>query len=217
MEKVEKQNNKAQKAAMKHRYTFLGKTWIYHRVFRLSGHYRFIGKNLLNLLLVIAIFTGIIWLINYLVDLKSMMNYVSSRYPTWIVVMTLFISESFTGILPLDFYIVWSTTLENPYLMLFILAASSYTGGIISWIIGTQLHKLPRVQNWIHVKFAERFLTFKKYGGLLIFISAMAPLPFSPISVVAGAVHYPFIRYLLIALSRFLRFFLYAIIFLQFL
>ncbi len=215
MEKSSEQGGKAaKKTNIRHEGSLRERTSLYHRFFKVSGRYRFIGKNLFRLLLVIFAFAGGAWLITrYLIDMDSIMDYIFSSYPSWLVVMTLFISESFTGILPPDLYIFWASTLQNPYLMVFILAATSYTGGIISWVIGTQLYKLPRVQNWVHVKFAEQFLTFKKYGGLLIFISAMAPLPFSPVSVVAGVVYYPFSKYLLIALSRFARFFLYAAIF----
>lgn len=138
-----------------------------------------------------------------------------SKLPNWLIIGTLFISECFTGILPPDMYILWAKSFEHPYLIVFILAVSSYIGGIISWYIGTQLHRLKNVKKWVDIKFAEQFKLFKKYGGLVIFISALTPLPFSPVSVVAGIVEYPLRAYLLVALSRFLRFFLYAYVFYQ--
>lgn len=138
-----------------------------------------------------------------------------SRLPNWLIVGTLFISECFTGILPPDMYILWAKSLSYPYFMVFILALSSYIGGMVSWYTGTQLHRLKKVKQWVDIKFAEQFETFKKYGGLVIFISALTPLPFSPVSVVAGMVGYPFRLYWIVALSRFLRFFLYAYVFYQ--
>jgi membrane protein YqaA with SNARE-associated domain len=148
--------------------------------------------------------------------MKQIEELIFSRLPNWLIVGTLFISECFTGILPPDMYILWAKSLDYPYLMVFILALSSYVGGIISWYIGTQLHRLKRVKQWVHIKFSEQFKTFRKFGGLVIFISALTPLPFSPVSVVAGMVEYPFKNYLLVALSRFLRFFLYAFVLYKF-
>ncbi len=147
--------------------------------------------------------------------MKQLEEMIFSHLPNWLIVGTLFLSECFTGILPPDMYIIWAKSLPHPYFMVFILALSSYVGGIISWFIGTQLHRLKRVKQWVHIRFSEQFKTFKKYGGLVIFISALTPLPFSPVSVVAGMVEYPFRLYWLVALSRFLRFFLYAFVFYQ--
>lgn len=143
------------------------------------------------------------------------MAYITVHFPVWLIVFTLFASETFIGIMPPDLYILWAGTLEMPYFMVLVLASSSYVGGIIARYIGTQLYHLPRVKEWVHIRFHEQFLTFKKYGGLLIIVSAMTPLPFSPVSLVAGVVKYPLRNYLLVAISRFVRFFLYAYIFYQ--
>ncbi|MGB0176797.1 MAG: YqaA family protein [Owenweeksia sp.] len=196
--------------------TFLQSTYRYHHYFKRTGRYRFMGKNLLRVFAVIAAFAVGAWLVtNYLIDLDTVMSFIFNRFSKWTVVATLLISESVIGLLPPDLYIFWAKTLSRPYTMVLILALASYTGGIISYLVGTQLYKLPRVKQWVHIRFAEQFATFRKYGGLLIFISAMAPLPFSWVSVVSGVVKYPFPKYLLIALSRLLRFFLYAFIFYQ--
>ncbi|MEQ9262262.1 MAG: VTT domain-containing protein [Owenweeksia sp.] len=196
--------------------TFVENTFRYHYYFKRTGRYRFVGKNLLRVLLVIVAFAVGAWLVTtYVIDLDTVMSFIFNRFSKWTVVTTLFISESVIGLLPPDLYIFWAKTLPNPYLMVLILALASYLGGIISYLVGNQLYKLPRVKQWVHIRFAEQFTTFRKYGGLLIFISAMAPLPFSWVSVVSGVVKYPFTKYLIIALSRILRFFLYAFVFYQ--
>ncbi len=165
----------------------------------------------------LSLFALSAWFVfNYIIDLEQIEKLIFSRLPNWLIVATLFISECFTGILPPDMYILWAKSLDYSYLMVFILALVSYIGGIISWYIGTQLHRLKRVKKWVHIKFSEQFKTFRKYGGLVIFISALTPLPFSPVSVVAGMVEYPFKNYLIVALSRFLRFFLYAFVLYKF-
>lgn len=187
-----------------------------HNYYKRTGRYTFIGKNLLRLIAVLVGFAVFVWLFTtYVIDLDKMEELIFSHLPNWLIVGTLFLSECFTGILPPDMFILWARTFEHPYLVVFILALSSYVGGIISWFIGTRLHHLKRVKQWVDIKFAEQFKLFRKYGGLVIFISALTPLPFSPVSVVAGMVDYPIGKYLLVALSRFLRFFLYAYIFYQ--
>ncbi len=159
----------------------------------------------------LAIFALAVWAINkYVINLSEVVTWMDARVPQWVIIGILFISESFVGLLPPDAFIAWAKAFNHPYLMVLILAFASYMGGVVSWVTGTQLHRLARVKNYVDVKFAEQFLTFKKYGGMVIFISALTPLPFSPISVVAGVVGYPLKSYLLVALARYIRFFLYA-------
>ena len=196
--------------------SFTRKSYRYHNYFKRTGRYKFVGKNLLRLLLVITAFAVAVWLFTtYVLDLSQLEEMIFSRLPNWLIFLTLFLSECFTGILPPDMFILWAKTFEHPYLIVFVLALSSYIGGIVSWFIGTQIHRLKKVKLWVDFKFSEQVKLFKRYGGLVIFISALTPLPFSPVSVVAGMVDYPFRLYWIVALSRFLRFFLYAYVFYQ--
>lgn len=188
----------------------------YHYYFKRTGRYRFMGKSLLRLLLVLAVFAVLVWLFTtYVLDVQQLEELIFSRLPNWLIFLTLFLSECFTGILPPDMYILWARTFPEPYWVVFFLALLSYTGGAVSWVIGTQLHRLHRVKIWVDVKLAPQVRLFKQYGGLVIFISALTPLPFSPVSVAAGMVGYPFNLYWKVALSRFIRFFLYATVFYQ--
>jgi membrane protein DedA with SNARE-associated domain len=52
----------------------------------------------------------------------------------------------------------------------------------------------------------------EKWGGLVIIMAALFPLPFAMISTIAGIVKYPFKTYLLYGLTRYIRFYLYAIV-----
>lgn len=183
----------------------------YHNYFRRAGHYRFVGINIVRLVLVVIAFVLALWgFTTFVLDIDQMETLIFSRLPNWLIFTTLFLSESFTGILPPDMFIIWANTLPHPYLVVFFLALLSYAGGMVSWYIGTKLHKLKRVKLWVDVKFKEQVALIRRYGGLVIFISALTPLPFSPVSAVAGMIDYPFRLYWVVALSRFLRFFLYA-------
>jgi membrane protein YqaA with SNARE-associated domain len=94
--------------------------------------------------------------------------------------------------------------------MTLLLALVSYIGGVLSYFVGKRIHYFPIVQKWINNRFQEQSLQLKKFGGLLIFLSAIAPLPFAPVCTIAGIVNFRLRLFLILATTRFLRFFLYA-------
>ena len=182
-----------------------------HRFYKMTGGYVFIGRAFWKLGLGVAVAVVALYFLNkYVFDVTETVGMITRVLPWWAVISTLFLSEIVTGILPPDLYILWARSLPTPWLMVSLLAALSYLGGVVSYFVGVKLHQLPRVKEWVDVKFAEQFIQIKRFGGLLIFLAAMTPLPFSPTSTVAGVVGFPFRMYLIVALSRFLRFWLYA-------
>ncbi len=186
---------------------------LYHHYYKRTGGYTFLGKNLIKLLLVLGILGAVLYVLtSYVIDLNTIMCDWFTRLPEALIVGTLFLSETFLGLLPPDMYIIWAKSLPNTYIMVFILALSSYIGGLISYGYGSLLYKIPTIEYWVEDKFSKQFTQVRKFGGLLVFLAAMAPLPFSPVSVVAGMVRFPFRLFWTIALARFARFFLYAII-----
>lgn len=182
-----------------------------HRFYKMTGGYIFIGRAFWKLGLGVAVAVVALYFLNeYVFDVTEKVGLITRVLPWWAVITTLFLSEIVTGILPPDLYILWARSLPTPWLMVSLLAALSYLGGVVSYWVGVRLHHLPKVKEWVDVKFAEQFIQIKRFGGLLIFLAAMTPLPFSPTSTVAGVVGFPFRMYLIVALSRFLRFWLYA-------
>ena len=119
---------------------------------------------------------------------------------------------SFLGLIPPDFFILWGKQFQNPYAMVGLLAALSYGGGVISYIIGVYIGKLPKVHNWLERKFLNHIDNLRKWGGVLIVFAALFPLPFSPVCAAAGMVRFPVKTFLLLGLFRFLRFFGYALV-----
>ncbi|RCX03801.1 YqaA family protein [Schleiferia thermophila] len=184
---------------------------ILHYANRKRGVYSFLGKNLWKLLLTIAVFMVIFWVLtHYVFDFNHFVCTHLTKYPAWLIMGFLFLSECFTGILSPDIFIVWAKSFEYPYRIVFILASLSYIGGIISYSYGRLFYRIKVVRYWIDDKFKEQFDLLKKFGGILIVTSALAPLPFSPVSVVTGAIKYPFKKYVLLASTRYLRFYGYA-------
>ncbi len=184
---------------------------VVHRFYQMTGGYTFIGRAFWKLGLGVVAAVVVLYFLNkYVFDVTETVGMITRVLPWWAVITTLFLSEIVTGILPPDLYILWARSLPAPWLMVSLLAALSYLGGVVSYWVGVRLHELPKVKEWVDVKFAEQFIQIKRFGGLLIFLAAMTPLPFSPTSTVAGVVRFPFRMYLIVALSRFLRFWLYA-------
>jgi membrane protein YqaA with SNARE-associated domain len=210
-------SNESKNNGVKRIRSFGEKSRLYHYIMKRQGQYSFIARNIVRMILGLGAFGLGAWAIStYLIDVQAVVGYISEHFSFWLIVGTLFLSESILGLLPPDAYLFWANEGFDPsWPVILLLAFTSYLGGIISYFIGKWLYRFPKVKRWVHIKFKEQFKLFKKFGGLLIFISAMTPLPFSPVSIVAGVIDYPFKTYLLTALSRFLRFFLYAYIFSQ--
>lgn len=146
-------------------------------------------------------------------DLKEIMG---PLYESPKTVFTIFlVSEVVFGIIPPEFFMMWSQRHED--LNLFIsnvalLTIISYVAGVLGYWFGAYLNRTTAfrfVKMRIFGKFEEHF---NKYGAFLVMVAAMTPLPFSGICMLVGSAHYPFSRFLLFALARFIRFTVYAYI-----
>jgi len=183
-----------------------------HRFYRISGGYRFLLEGFRKLGLGLLAFGVVIWAINtYLVDLESIAELATQRLHWSLVVAILGLSEVVFGILPPDFFILWAHAFPYPWAMVGLLSIVSYLGGIASYLLGQRLHHVPKINELVDVRFASHFAQIKRFGGLLIFLAALTPLPFPPVCTVAGVVNFRFRWFLWVAATRFLRFFLYAL------
>jgi membrane protein YqaA with SNARE-associated domain len=145
------------------------------------------------------------------VDLESIAELATQRLHWSLVVAILGLSEVVFGILPPDFFILWAHAFPYPWAMVGLLSIVSYLGGIASYLLGQRLHHVPKIKELVDVRFASHFAQIKRFGGLLIFLAALTPLPFPPVCTVAGVVNFRFRWFLWVAATRFLRFFLYAL------
>lgn len=91
-----------------------------------------------------------------------------------------------------------------------VLATLSYVGGLLSYLIGKAALKIRRFKNYLQVKMAVQIKNTRKWGGFLIIVGAMLPIPFSITCMTAGMIRYPFRGVVLFGLFRFLRFAIYA-------
>jgi membrane protein YqaA with SNARE-associated domain len=122
------------------------------------------------------------------------------------------VSESLLGLIPPDFFILWSRKFLQPWLIITFLAFISYFGGIVSYQLGTVLRNIPRISNYINQKFTSHFKKIKRWGALFIIVAALFPLPYSTICMVSGILNYPFKVFVFLGLVRIIRFYFYGAI-----
>ena len=183
-----------------------------HQYYSYTGFYSFVKTSLVKALLPISIFIISLWLINeFFIDFSDLFTSISTLNPL-IILAVFFASESLLGLIPPEIFIAWAGKTEMPVFSLTMLAVLSYLGGIISFFIGKGISKMPSVYNYLEVKMNKHVKMIRKWGGFLIVVGALLPIPFSITSIAAGLIHYKFKNYLLFGLLRFVRFYLYALV-----
>ena len=66
------------------------------------------------------------------------------------------------------------------------------------------------VRNLLLDRYTQTFEQLNKFGGLLIVLAALTPLPYPIVSQLSGMNNYPFKKFALLTLVRFFRFALYG-------
>ncbi len=179
------------------------------------GFFKYVCRNVLLIMSVYLLVVLIVFLVGkYLVDLNSVFEGIMNRLSDRYVVLMFFLSESFTGMIPVDLFVIWTQKFEHPLLWLALLGVLSYTGGVISYGIGLWISGRPRIKTFTERRLQGYISFVHKWGGAFIIIAAL--FPFTPFSLVVIAVtlfHYPFRSFLLFALARLFRFALQGLIF----
>ena len=123
-------------------------------------------------------------------------------------------SEIVFGILPPElFMLIWITSKVSVIeycINLTNLTVISYGAGVLGYFIGKYFSKTA-----LYKKVGEKYMQpyegqLKKFGGYLVFVGAVTPVPFSATCMLAGSIHYPFKTFLLICISRVFRFVFYG-------
>ncbi len=182
---------------------------------QLPDRRKFLIRNLIKGFIWLAIIvTGYIFLHkNYDFTLETVLGPVYEQ-PT-IVYLIFLGSEIIFGIIPPEFFIIWSLRSEDlgDYTNNVIaLSAISYVAGIAGFLIGEYLnntHFYKQMKKQVFGKFEDHL---NNYGGFLVIVAALTPVPFSGIAMLIGSVKYSFRKYLWFSLFRFLRFLVYGII-----
>ena len=181
---------------------------ISHEWNKRTGLYSFMGQVVVKLLIIIVLIVGAVLLLNHFFNLEQIIKDCIFSHDTPGVL----ISESFLGWIPPDLFIMWSDKFGQPLLWLTILGTISYIGGMNAYWIGKIALKFPKFRRWLESRNAEFFVRIRKWGGIIIILAALFPLPFATTTLVAGMVKYPFKQTLLYGLTRYVRFFLYGVL-----
>lgn len=183
-----------------------------HQYYSYTGFYSFVGKSLLKAALPIILFVAALLAVHFfVVDINTILVYVTENFPPIGVFAVFFASESFLGLIPPEMFIAWSGKSEHPVVFLSILATLSYLGGVISYFVGRGIASIPSVFVYLEVKMEKHIKNMRKWGGFLIVVGALLPLPFSISSIAAGIIKFPFPSFLLFGLLRFVRFAIYGV------
>ena len=184
-----------------------------HQYYSYTGFYRFVGNSLKKAILPILLVIGALLVLNeYVVNINSVLVTVTETFSPIGILGVFLASESLLGLVPPELFIAWAGKSTMPIVYLSLLALASYLGGIFSYFMGKAITKIPAVHIYLQEKMAKHIKNTEKWGGFLIIVGALLPIPFAVTSIAAGIINYRFRNYLLFGLLRFLRFYGYAIV-----
>ncbi|MCF8229352.1 MAG: VTT domain-containing protein [Bacteroidales bacterium] len=176
---------------------------------------RNLGSGILWLLVIIVVF---VILFNRLGDVHYE-KYIAPIYdkPFWFY-LVFSLSEVAFGIIPPEIFMLVSAQKEDIsfYIVtLIILSGISYGAGILGYFIGNYFND-TRFYQRLHKRYLEKYAGYvRRFGGFIIIVASLTPVPFSAIAMIIGAVDYPFRNYILFSLFRFVRFIAYSILIYQ--
>jgi membrane protein YqaA with SNARE-associated domain len=178
-------------------------------------HSSFLFRNLLKGLLWFAvIITAFIFLEEYIqANFKSHIDDIRANPGILYGIYTL--SEIIFGLLPPElFMMIWildDIDIMGFVINLSILTVISYGAGVLGYFIGKNFSKTDFYKNQIREKYLRQYeKNLKKFGGYLVFVGAVTPVPFSATCMMAGSVNMNLRNFLIICISRVLRFAVYG-------
>lgn len=172
----------------------------------------FLWKNLLRGLIWFAvILTAYILASEDIKVYQQEINSIGDRLPLLLGIFT--VSEIVFGILPPElFMLIWQSKgiLSEYVINLTYLTLISYAAGILGYYIGYFFSKTN-----VYRKISDRYLKqydsqLKKFGLYIVLVGAVTPVPFSATCMLAGSVNLPIRSFLLICISRIIRFAAYG-------
>jgi membrane protein YqaA with SNARE-associated domain len=184
-----------------------------NRYYRITKFYAFLKNVAIKGAITMAVIVGIVLILEYyFLDINALLDTLVSTFSPIMIFLVFAVSESFLGLLPPEIFIAWSAKSAWPWIFLMVLASLSYLGGIVSYYIGMLLHRIPQIKTYTEVKIARHISNLRKWGGVLVFVGAMLPIPHSVVGIACGLIKYDFKYYLVWALFRYVRFIIYAFV-----
>jgi membrane protein YqaA with SNARE-associated domain len=182
-----------------------------HQYYKYTGFYRFIFNNTKKAIIPLIVVIGILLYVNYKVmSINDMMLYITANFSDFTIFTIFFASESFLGLLPPDIFIAWTKSTQSPLLYLSFLAVLSYLGGVIAYFMGRSLLLVPLINEYFEGKMIKHIKNMQKWGGFLIAVGALLPLPFAMACLAAGMINFSKKHFFLFASLRIFRFVIYG-------
>lgn len=184
-----------------------------HQYYNYTGFYKFVGQSLKKAIFPILLVLASLFAINeYVININHVLVTVTETFSPIGILLVFLASESFLGLVPPELFIAWAGKSASPVFFLSLLAFASYSGGIFSYFVGKAITRIPSVHNYLENKMSKHIKNTEKWGGFLIIVGALLPIPFAMTSIAAGIINYRFRHYLLFGLLRFVRFYGYALV-----
>ena len=178
-----------------------------------KGKYQFLFSNLLKGLgwLTVLLFLFIYFKDSIdLQDDNGLIKYGNSPITVFIIYS---ISEIIIGIIPPELFMMWSLEFaeyRNYIFDLTLLASISYAAGTLAYLFGRYFSGTV-IYRYLRKRYLRKYeANFNEYGGFLLFVAAVTPIPFSAICMLLGSVKYSLKNFLLISLFRLARFAVYG-------
>jgi membrane protein YqaA with SNARE-associated domain len=166
------------------------------------------------------LFKGLVWFAVIILVFVLMQGYIESEFKDHIktiranpgILYGIYtLSEVAGGILPPEiFMMIWiidKIDLNGYITNLAILTIISYLAGIVGYYIGKVFSKTKFYQERIREKYLKQYEgKLKTYGGFLVIVGATTPVPFALTCMLAGSVNLPIKYFLLITITRIIRF-----------
>jgi len=182
-----------------------------HFYYSRTGFYMFIWVSLKKAFIpILSVVVGLFLINRYVYNINEGLESITETFSRLGIFTFFFTSETLLGLIPPEIFIAWTKKTPEPILNLSILATLSYIGGLLSYFIGKLALKIETVKIYLEVKMAKHLKNSKKWGGFLILVGALLPVPFSISCMAAGMIKYPFKNVVLFGLFRFARFAVYA-------
>ncbi|EON76855.1 hypothetical protein ADIS_2726 [Lunatimonas lonarensis] len=132
------------------------------------------------------------------------------------LVITIFVlSEIFFGIIPPEVFMLWA--LRTGHLGGFLsgigmLAAISYLAGAFNYNVGRSIRNTAFFTKIRRMWLKKSLILFERFGGYLIVVASVTPLPFAGIALLSGAGNVKAKTYYLNSIWRIVRYFVYAFV-----
>lgn len=178
---------------------------------------RFVMKSTIRGLIYFTAMVGLFFIINLWMpeNWKAILDPITKNPK--LVYLVFFASETFFGIIPPEFFIMWAvkSTLDTYILKVLLFSILSFTGALIAFFVGKKIKNGGLYDKLLQSRFSKYVGYYHRYGGVIIILSALTPLPFATISLISATLGFKFTKYCLFASLRFIRFVIYGYVFWQ--